>query len=41
MNFETNTQIIADIFTTGPMCIIKYENIIDEWPIVEATNNIE
>ena len=41
VDFLTDKDSWSFIFNTGPICVIKYKNIVGKWPIVETTANFE
>ncbi|MEM7215804.1 MAG: ATP-binding protein [Pseudomonadota bacterium] len=41
MDFFTDKESWFELFNTGPICVVKYKNLVGEWPIVEVTGNIK
>ena len=41
MDFVENSKNLAAMFSKGPVSIIKYKNIVGEWPVVDVTDNIQ
>ena len=41
MDFATDNDSWVEVFAAGPVCILKFENIVGEWPVLEATSNVE
>ncbi len=41
MDFVADSDSWIDVFANGPVCIVKYRHIIGEWPVIDATVNIE
>ncbi len=41
MNIEGDNGIWGDLFSKGPVCIFKWEEIPGKWPVVVVTSNVE